>query len=106
MPRTVEHLVAIHDLAVERRKAGLPIWQHRVNVAHIWNSDLPLIPDKRDLIVKTLRASSWLKGCDEFDEPAEIVAELAEVADADEFNQVWDALYDAADWDRTWIAIH
>lgn len=105
MPRSIDHIVATHEAATALRRAGKPIWQHKIDVADIWNSDLPLIPDKRDRIVAKLRASSWFTGCDEFDDLNEIVEELAEADTGHEFDRVWDALYDLADIDRVWIGI-
>jgi hypothetical protein len=61
--------------------------------------------ERRDAIVAVLRGSAWLKGYDEFDWVPEIVDNLADASDADEFDGWWDELYDMADTDRVWIAI-
>jgi len=55
---------------------------------------------RRDAIVARLRASTWLAT-----DPtvAELVAELAHTRDEDEFDTIWDEIYDHADADRTWI---
>lgn len=106
MPRTADHIGGVHALAAGLRKAGKPIWAHRVNVADIWNDDDLAFEQKRDGIAARLKASSWLKGRDEFDAVVIAVEGLEQAEDYDEFNGWWDELYDHADFDRVWIAIH
>ena len=103
MPRTVDHIVETHKLAQQRRDAGLPIWDKRLDVSDLFHHDLPFA-DFRDRVVQRIRNSGWLDGRDEFDELVELVNEhLAYAQDVKEFDELWDAVYDHADTDRVWI---
>lgn len=64
------------------------------------NEDLPF-EQKRDEIVRRIRATGW-----HGDHPwlEEIVDNLAESEDENDFDSWWDELYDVADIDRVWIA--
>ena len=59
---------------------------------------------KRDMIVQRIRATTWFKQYDEYDELPQLVEELADAEDTDAFDSVWDCIYDIADADRVWIA--
>lgn len=39
MPRTIEHIVATHEIAQARRKAGKPVWDRTVNIKEIIGRD-------------------------------------------------------------------
>jgi hypothetical protein len=106
MPRDIDHIVATHTLARQRRDAGLPVWAHRINVADIWGNQDLTFDQSRDAIVDRLRKSPWIANRDQsgFDELGEVVENLAAAENFDEFNNWWDELYDRADRDRVWIA--
>ena len=104
MPYTVEHRADMHRLATERRKAGKPIWAHKINLADIFHADDLNFELKRDMIVQRIRATTWFKQYDEYDDLPQFVEELAETEDTDAFDGVWDCIYDIADADRVWIA--
>jgi len=105
MPRTAEHSVAMYRLARGRVDAGMPVWALRVNLADVFRAgDLPYA-ERRDTIVDRLRASAWLRQLDEPDPVAELVDDLAQARDEEEFDLVFDLLYDYADADRVWIRI-
>ncbi|NKY60426.1 hypothetical protein [Nocardia flavorosea] len=104
MPRTVDHIVATHQLAAERRKAGKPIWDETIDVSRVWNDDDLSFEEKRDAIVAQFKRSRWFRDDDEFGRVREIVdEEIAYAEDVDEFDGWWDELYDLADYDRIWI---
>lgn len=103
MPATVEHKVEMFRLARERQTQGKPSWAHTIRIGHVWgNEDMTFI-ERRDAIVRILRASRWVKERDEFDSLVEVVDNLAEAEDTEEFDGWWDELYDHADYDRVWI---
>lgn len=106
MPRTVDHIVEMHRLATERRRAGQPVWDRRINLADIWRNPDLTFEERRDRIVAQLRKSPWLTGRDTsgFDELGDIVDNLAAAETVGEFDGWWDELYDRADYDRVWIA--
>jgi hypothetical protein len=100
MPRTVDHIVATHQLAQQRRDAGLPIWDRKLNLSDVFHNDAMTFTESRDAIVRIIRASGWP------DRNSTVYALLDEIADAettDEFDAPWDLIYDEADADRVWI---
>jgi hypothetical protein len=103
MPNTVEHKVEMHRLARERVAAGKPVWGRKINLADVFHDETLTFEQRRDAIVARMRASSWLKGRDEFDGLVEAVDGLADAEDADEFDGWWDDICDIADADRVWI---
>lgn len=104
MPRTVDHIVETHQLAQQRRDAGLPIWDKKIDVSAVFRNEDLSFAERRDAIVERIRKSGWLDGRDEFDELVELVNDhLAFAEDVKEFDDLWDSLYDIADFDRVWI---
>jgi hypothetical protein len=101
MPRTIESIVESHRAATELRKAGRPIWTYKVILKDIFHNDDLTFEQRRDAIVRRLRKSPWAK--DNYT-LSEYLDELADAEDADDFDYVWDAIYDEADRDRVWIA--
>jgi hypothetical protein len=53
--------------------------------------------------VDVIRASNWYRGQEEFSTLHNVVDELTDSTDSDEFNQWLDELYDLADYDRIWL---
>jgi hypothetical protein len=104
MPDTAEHRADMYMLAAERRKAGKPSWAGRVNLADVLRNDDLSFTEKRDAVVRRIRATTWFKAKDEYDDLPQYVEELSETSDIHEFDQVFDAIYDEADADRIWIA--
>lgn len=100
MPRTVDHIVATHRLAAERRKAGKPIWDETIDLTHVWDDDDLSFEEKRDAIVARLKTSRWFKNDPQ---PQAIVDVLAQTENVDEFDGWFDELYDHADYARIWI---
>ena len=104
MPDTAEHRADMYRLGQERRKAGKPSWAHKINLADVFHADDLNFELKRDMIVQRIRATTWFKQYDEYDELPQLVEELADAEDTDAFDSVWDCIYDIADADRVWIA--
>jgi hypothetical protein len=103
MPRTVEGIVEAHRLATNRKATGRPAWDLTLDVSPWYHNEELTFEQRRDAIVRKIRNSPWPKHNEELEE---ILAELAEVRDEDEFNFIWDDLYDIADLDphyRVWI---
>jgi len=103
MPRTAEHLVDCHRAAATLRSQGRPIWAHTIDFSSVFHNDDLTFTEKRDQIVAILRRSAWFTAEDEWSELHEIVENIADSEDADEFDNWWDELYDRADYDRVWI---
>lgn len=103
MPNTPEHKADMYALARQRQAAGLPVWDRKISLADVFHNEAMTFEQRRDAIVKRLRASAWLAGRDESDELVCAVNELADAEDGDEFDGPWDLIYDIADEDRVWI---
>lgn len=102
MTRTIESLLAAHQAAQERRDAGEPVWEKgRIHIPST-SRGLPW-QERRDIIVRRLRASWWFKRYDECDDLPQFVDELADAEGPKHVDQVMSAIYDLADADRVWI---
>lgn len=84
---------------------GTAEWKHKVDVGKIFQDDELTFHEKRDKVVEVLRASSAIKDGEPGEELAELVEELSETEDIDEFDWVWGAIYDLADH-RKWLWIN
>lgn len=104
MPDTADHRADMHRLATERRNAGLPIWDRKINLADVFHNEAVTFEQKRDAIVRRIRASAWFKQYDECDNLPQYVEELADTENGSEFDGPWSCIYDIADYDRVWIA--
>lgn len=77
-------------------------WLLTVNLADVFRNEELTFEERRDAIVQRIRASGWITEDDySLDN---LVEELGDAEDTDEFDAVWDVLYDHADADRVWIA--
>lgn len=112
MPRTIEGIVASHQAATERRKAGKPIWDHKLHIKHLLSNDGSdeTAQETGRQIAQVLLASSWLKADEKENgermgggEVAQVADEIKDVDDLEHLNAVLDALYGLADADRVWI---
>lgn len=102
MPRDIEQIVETHRAARERVAAGLPVWDRRINLADIFRNEDMTFEQRRDAIVKRIRNSGWIT--EDSYTLADLVEELGDAESADEFDAVWDEIYNQADADRVWIA--
>jgi hypothetical protein len=103
VPNTPDHKAEMFLLALERQAAGLPSWDKKINLRHVFHNQAMTFTERRNAIVGILRTSPWLKGRDEFDRLVEVVDNLADAEDTAEFDGWWDELYDIADYERVWI---
>lgn len=101
MPRDIEHIVDTHRAAQKRRAAGLPVWDRTIDLRPVWRNENLTFEQRRDAIVKRIRNSGWIT--DDSLHLDGLVEELGDVEAVDEFDAVWDAIYDEADSDRVWI---
>ncbi len=106
MPNTPDHKVAMHQLVTERKAAGRPVWDCKLRLGAIFHNEALTFEQRRDAIADRLRRSPWLKNSDEHAEIRTLVDDLGDAVDADQFDTVWDAIYDEADLDRVWIDTH
>jgi hypothetical protein len=84
----------------------MAVWLHEINVsaffeAHLEDEDFDFVAS-RDGIVATFRAA--MKTNAALDEMfAELIDELADSSDTDDFDVVWQEVYNVADFERVWI---
>jgi hypothetical protein len=81
----------------------MPVWYETVRLSDVFHNEEMTFEQRRDEIVRRLRASSWVKCADDNDVLPNLIDELKNAADVDEFDTVWDVIYDYADADRVWI---
>ena len=76
-------------------------WGHRLNLGDVFHDDDLTFEAKRDEIVCRIKAARWY---DEDDTTLwSLVDELADTEHIDEFDVVWDHLYDWFDAERVWV---
>lgn len=103
MPRTVDHIVETHHIASARRAAGQPIWAHRIDISDVFHNEAMTFEQRRDAVATRIQHTAWFKGSETV---RDIIDELSDSTNGDEFDGPWDALYDVADYDRVWIKTH
>lgn len=77
-------------------------WEYRIDLGDIFRNDKMPFRSKRNEIVKRLRASRWFRER-EHQGIGDVVDELSRVTTVAEFDEVWNEVYDVADYDRAWI---
>jgi hypothetical protein len=76
-------------------------WRRRIDLRGVLEDETSTFEEIRDEVVRRLRGSRWPEEC----EPAAgLVDELSETQSAEDFDFVWDELYDVADGERVWLA--
>lgn len=100
MERDLEVRLEAHRIASERRAAGLPVWAKEVYLGDVWRDEALSYEQRRDVIVERLHTSGW---------PAEdylveqLVLDISQTVDVEEFDDCWAELLDRADLARVWI---
>lgn len=115
MTRTLESIVDNHRAATERRKAGRPTWDYRLNIRHLivrlQDDPEASIQEVSKQIASLIRTSAWAKADEKaietrggiISEVMTCAEEFEEVTDEDDFDAILDRLYDLADADRAWV---
>ena len=124
MPRTIEHIVENHRLAVERRSAGKPVWDRTINIKSILNEaprslsneEAADIANRIGALLRQSVPSAWLDW-----ESMALEEDLVEIVEGmetikpdsyendddltvtDDLNNMLDQLYDWADGKRVWL---
>lgn len=80
----------------------MPQWTYTIRLGDVWRNPTMTFEERRDKIVARLQASRWLREADSC-VIHNLVEELGGAPDADEFDAVWDVIYDEANADRAWI---
>lgn len=77
-------------------------WDHTLKLADVFHNDALSFEQRRDKIVRRIRAAKFYDP-ESYALP-DLVEELSETTDADDFDQAWDAFYDWADVHRVWVS--
>jgi len=90
-----------------RTHTGTAAWKHKISVRDIFKDDGGTFQQRRDQIVQRFqRAKTVLADGDNGEELAALIEELADSESSEEFNWVWDSIYDLADdGGRKWLWI-
>lgn len=75
-------------------------WVCKIDVSDVFCNEDMTYEERRDAIVQRFQNHPQLKLDEEL---MDLVGELAHQEDPDEFNFVWDEIYDWADTNLTWI---
>ena len=76
-------------------------WAHKLQLGDVFRNEGMAFEQQRDAIVGRIKRARFYSEDDH--ELAEIVAELTDVENVDEFDWVWDRFYDWADANRVWV---
>lgn len=124
MPRTIESIVENHRVAAERRAAGKPVWDRKIDIKAILHEDqsntsnehVAQVANRIGALIRSRVPADWLDWeSTEQDEDLINVVEGMEALKPDSFdgekdftplddlNSMLDQLYDWADGKRVWL---
>lgn len=84
---------------------GTAAWKHKVEIGDILWEPFDTYEEYRDALVDRFRQNpAILEDGDNGEELAGLLEELADTTSPEEFDYVWDSIYDLAD-DRKWLWI-
>lgn len=81
-------------------------WKHKLNLADVFHNEDLAFEEIRDIVVSRIKASSFYREAKESMDFEGIVDELGEAETVDQFDFIWDAVYDYADDYDCWIITH
>jgi hypothetical protein len=85
----------------------MAIWLYTIRLGDIWKNPDLTFKDHRDRIVERLSTSRWATETGgEDSDLADLLRQLGEATDEQEFDDVWTEIYDLADDDRAWIELY
>lgn len=82
----------------------MPKWDYAILLGDIWKNPALSFEQQRDEIVARLQANDWYR-TDDGGPTSRLIDDLAEVVDAEQFDDIWDELYDRADGERAWLDV-
>lgn len=81
-----------------------PRWAHTLNLSDIFHSDAYTYHQRRDIIVRRIRAAGWFKSAAaDGEDIGYLVDDLATSVTPADFDTVWDDIYDWCDEQRVWV---
>jgi hypothetical protein len=75
-------------------------WRLTLDVADVFHDESLTIAQKGTVIAHRIQRHRW---ADENDYVCDLADQLAQQTNADDFDVIWDAIYDEADRDRVWV---
>lgn len=81
----------------------MPHWEYKIRLGDVWKNDELTFEQQRDAIVVRFRRSRWYLMSGAHSDLHELIDELAEAEDAEDFDEAWVQIYNLADEDRAWI---
>jgi hypothetical protein len=80
-------------------------WRETIHIGDVWKNEEMTLAERRDAIVARIKASHWYKDRDQegFDDLGMFVEDLALAETVEDFDEIWSAIYDEADYARVWI---
>ncbi len=124
MPRTIESIVENHRVAAERRSAGKPVWDCKIDIKAILHEDqsntsnehAAKVANRIGALIRSRVPADWLDwGSTDLDEDLTHIVEGMEALKPDSYdgeedftplndlNSMLDQLYDWADAKRVWL---
>lgn len=99
-----DHRAEMAKIVAERKAQGKSAWERTVNLKGIINnSDMTLL-EVRDAAVRAIRASGWVDVRADDEDFILLIEELEECETKEDFNYLFNEVYNYADYDRVWIA--
>lgn len=81
----------------------MPHWEYRIRLGDVWKNDELTFEQQRNAIVKRFKGSRWYRTTGDGSDLHDLVEELADAEDVDDYDEAWKYIYDLADQDRAWI---
>jgi len=124
MPRTIENIVENHRVAFERRSAGKPVWDYKIDIKSILQEDqsnksnehAAHVANRIGSLIRSRVPTDWLdwNSIDLDEDLTQIVEGMealkpnsyegeADFTPLDDLNNMLDQLYDWADGKRVWL---
>lgn len=83
----------------------MPLWYYHVDVSDIfYNNDFTIV-SKAHAIAGRIRLSDWYKTEAGTNHLEYLCEDLEDITSIEEFDEVWEEIYDLADLDRAWINV-
>lgn len=126
MPRTIESIVENHRVAAERRAAGKPVWDRKIDIKAILREDQSntsnehsaQVANRIGALIRSRVPADWLDwDSTDLDEDLAHIVEGMEALKPDSYegeedftpledlNSMLDQLYDWADGKRVWLGL-
>ncbi|UDL16655.1 hypothetical protein SEA_ATUIN_262 [Arthrobacter phage Atuin] len=78
-------------------------WNHDLNISDFFHDDDLTITEKAEKISERLKSRPWFDGLTYKEDLEGLLEELTDMEDADDFDMIWDQMYDIFDAERIWV---